>query len=96
MVSLSQTGTVGAELFFYKCLKWALIIIDTTIENQHTVFCLLQEMEKYFVRTGGTALPRAAQEQLRPISICIMDEASQCVEPEALIPLKLGFTKVST
>ena len=23
-----------------------------------------------------------------------MDEASQCVEPEALIPLKLGFTKL--
>ena len=23
-----------------------------------------------------------------------MDEASQCVEPEALIPLKLGFTKM--
>ena len=30
----------------------------------------------------------------RPFSICIMDEASQCVEPEALIPLKLGFTKL--
>ena len=85
-----------SRIVFYKCLKWALIIIDTTIENQHTVFGLLQEMEKYFVRTGGTALPRAAQEQLRPISICIMDEASQCVEPEALIPHKLGFTKVST
>ena len=26
----------------------------------------------------------------RPFSICIMDEASQCVEPEALVPLKLG------
>ena len=30
----------------------------------------------------------------RPFSICIVDEASQCVEPEALLPLKLGFTKM--
>lgn len=30
----------------------------------------------------------------RKISVCIMDEASQCVEPEALIPLKLGFRKL--
>ena len=30
----------------------------------------------------------------RRISVCIMDEASQCVEPEALIPLKLGFRKL--
>ena len=30
----------------------------------------------------------------RKISVCIMDEASQCVEPEALIPLRLGFRKL--
>ena len=30
----------------------------------------------------------------RPISVCIMEEASQCVEPEALIPLRLGFSKL--
>ena len=30
----------------------------------------------------------------RPFQICIVDEASQCVEPEALLPLKLGFTKM--
>merc|ERR1719210_2645685 len=30
----------------------------------------------------------------RPFAICIMDEASQCVEPEALIPLRLGFNKL--
>ena len=30
----------------------------------------------------------------RNISVCIMDESSQCVEPEALIPLKLGFRKL--
>jgi superfamily I DNA and/or RNA helicase len=53
-------------------------------------------MESYFLRGGTTttSLPRTAHEQFRPISVCIMDEASQCVEPEALIPLKLGFTKV--
>merc|ERR1712083_217216 len=31
---------------------------------------------------------------IRPVSVCIMDEASQCVEPEALIPLRLGFCKL--
>ena len=31
---------------------------------------------------------------LRPVSVCIMDEASQCVEPEALIPVRLGFCKL--
>ena len=30
----------------------------------------------------------------RSFNICIVDEASQCVEPEALLPLKLGFTKM--
>ena len=30
---------------------------------------------------------------MRDVSICILDEASQCVEPEALIPLKLKFNK---
>ncbi|CAB4061306.1 unnamed protein product [Lepeophtheirus salmonis] len=30
----------------------------------------------------------------RNFSICIVDEASQCVEPEGLIPLKLGFSKL--
>ena len=30
----------------------------------------------------------------RPFAICIMDEASQCVEPEALIPLRLRFNKL--
>ena len=39
-------------------------------------------MENFFVRNA------------RKMSICIMDEASQCVEPEALIPLKLGFMKL--
>ena len=33
-------------------------------------------------------------EAARKINICVMDEASQCVEPEALIPFKLGFRKL--
>ena len=33
-------------------------------------------------------------EATRKISVCVMDEASQCVEPESLIPLKLGFRKL--
>jgi len=49
------------------------------------------QMEKYFVQGVGTCKEAGP---LRPISVCIMDEASQCVEPEALIPFKLGFTKL--
>lgn len=49
------------------------------------------QMEKYFVHGVGTS---KCVGNLRPISVCIMDEASQCVEPEALIPLKLGFCKL--
>ena len=30
----------------------------------------------------------------RPFDICVVDEASQCMEPESLLPLKLGFTKM--
>ena len=30
----------------------------------------------------------------RPFDICVVDEASQCVEPESLLPLKLGFKKM--
>jgi len=43
-------------------------------------------MERYFLNdtTRGH----------RPFSVCIMDEASQCVEPEALIPFKFGFSKL--
>ncbi len=51
-------------------------------------------MRNHFLETSRAALPRGAQDQFRGISVCIMDEASQCVEPEALIPLKFGFNKV--
>ena len=30
----------------------------------------------------------------RPFEVAIVDEASQCVEPEMLIPMQLGFTKL--
>ena len=41
----------------------------------------------------GVTSVRSA-EAARKISVCVMDEASQCVEPESLIPLKLGFKKL--
>eukprot|EP00092_Neocalanus_flemingeri_P033322 GFUD01036237.1.p1 GENE.GFUD01036237.1~~GFUD01036237.1.p1 ORF type:complete len:1656 (+),score=684.01 GFUD01036237.1:182-4969(+) len=52
---------------------------------------LSREMDKYLVQGVGTGRSAGA---MRPVSVCIMDEASQCVEPEALIPLKLGFSKL--
>jgi hypothetical protein len=67
--------------------------ICTVLGDINRAFALFfQAMENHFLRRA--ALPRGAQEQFRGISICIMDEASQCVEPESLIPLKFGFTKV--
>ena len=45
-----------------------------------------EEVEKSYCKVQNT--------DTRRISVCIMDEASQCVEPEALIPLKLGFRKL--
>ena len=32
----------------------------------------------------------------RPFEVAIVDEASQSVEPEMLIPMQLGFTKLGT
>ena len=52
---------------------------------------LNREMDAYFVKGVGTSRTVGS---IRPISVCIMDEASQCVEPEALIPFKLGFIKL--
>ena len=48
-------------------------------------------MDKYFVQGVGTGRSAGA---MRPITVCIMDEARKCVEPEAQIPLKLGFNKL--
>ena len=48
------------------------------------------QMEAHFVKKNIRYIDNKIH---RPFNICIMDEASQCVEPEAIIPLKLGFTK---
>lgn len=61
-------------------------IVATTLNS-----AMNGQMETYFVKRN---LKFVDKTQHRPFSICIMDEASQCVEPEALIPLKLGFTKL--
>ena len=54
--------------------------------------CLGGEVERFLVhQSQGTSRGAGS---MRPVSVCIMDEASQCVEPEALIPLKLGFCKL--
>jgi len=48
-------------------------------------------MENFFVKRSTM---RQGSEKFRDISVCIIDEASQCVEPEALMPLKLKFNKL--
>ena len=45
------------------------------------------------ILAAGVTIVRTP-EAARKISVCVMDEASQCVEPESLIPLKLGFRKL--
>ncbi len=47
------------------------------------------QMEGYFCRPSNAVRPN-----FRPFSICVADEASQCIEPEALVPLRLGFSKL--
>ena len=50
-------------------------------------------MHEYFVNDPNR-YKSGRQSLKKPFNICIVDEASQCVEPEALLPLKLGFTKM--
>ncbi len=47
-------------------------------------------MERFFMTNGTYRASRIGGK----FSICIVDEASQCVEPEMLIPFPLGFTKL--
>jgi len=61
-------------------------IVLTTLSSS-----LNQVMDNYFVKENGTSRDK---DKFRDISVCIMDEASQCTEPEALIPLKLRFNKL--
>ncbi len=49
------------------------------------------QMESFFIKKSWRFID---PKRYRPFDICIMDEASQCVEPEALIPLRLGFAKL--
>ena len=41
-----------------------------------------------------TALRRLCFSDNSPFTCCIVDEAGQCIEPEAFIPLEYGFTKL--
>ena len=50
-----------------------------------------REVDRLLVQGHGTSRSTGV---LRPVSVCIVDEASQCVEPEVLIPLRLGFSKM--
>lgn len=61
-------------------------IVATTLNS-----AMNGQMETYFVRKNLRFVDKSKH---RNFSICIMDEASQCVEPEALIPLKLEFSKL--
>jgi len=81
MKTRKELERVAAE----RTLAGADIILATLSSS------LSAQMEKYFIQGVGTSKGVGS---LRPISVCIMDEASQCVEPEALIPFKLGFCKL--
>lgn len=64
-------------------------IIATTLNSS-----LNGQMAQYFIGSSrASSRGSRSGSSHRPFSICIMDEASQCVEPEALVPLKLGFNK---
>jgi senataxin len=63
-------------------------IISTTLSSS-----MSRVMQNFFCGDAA-GVTFGQREGLRPFSICIVDEASQCVEPEALIPLKLGFSKL--
>lgn len=49
-------------------------------------------LERYF--TKKAVEPSRMNSGHRRFSICVMDEASQCMEPEALVPLAFGFNKL--
>jgi len=57
-------------------------IVATTINSS-----MAGQMANYFIK-------RATCRTHRPFQICIVDEASQCIEPEGIMPLKLQFKKL--
>jgi len=67
-----------------RLMKDVDIILSTLSSSVNNV------MELYFLK-GQVRRPG---DDFRDISICIIDESSQCVEPEALIPLKFRFNKL--
>jgi senataxin len=66
-----------------RLMKDVDIILSTLSSSVNNV------MELYFLKGQ-----ERRQSEFRDISICIIDESSQCVEPEALIPLKFRFNKL--
>ena len=72
------------------------IAVEKTLAGAEVILTTLSSsnfgpLEKYLVEKVGTSKSVGA---MKPVSVCIMDEASQCVEPEALMPLKFGFVKL--
>ena len=72
------------------------IAVERTLAEADIILSTLSSsrfapLEKYLVEGAATC---KAVGVMRPVSVCIMDEASQCVEPEALMPLKYGFCKL--
>ena len=72
------------------------IAVERTLSGADVILTTLSSskfrpLEKYLVEGAGTSKAVGA---MKPVSVCIIDEASQCVEPEALMPLKYGFSKL--
>ena len=88
--------TVLKDLHFKFIYRERQKVTEELYENADIIVSTLNstmnnQMENHFVKkTWRHIIPK----NHRPFNICIMDEASQCVEPEALIPLKLGFMKL--
>ena len=75
--------------------QWLHLVFDTMSRLPKALSQLFssmtQKMERLFVSQNGYRPPARP---IRPFKICIVDEASQCVEPEMLIPFPLGFQKL--
>ncbi|TRY72130.1 hypothetical protein TCAL_13035 [Tigriopus californicus] len=75
--------------------KWWREVSKSILENADIIAVTLNSsMTKVLDQHFAVNQSQVGANPHRPFSICIMDEASQCSEPEALIPLRLGFTKM--
>ena len=87
-VTLNSSMNGQMEKFFVKKLR---------TRGKNLSLLIYENLNYYFQRIWGKNFQIffysniAGGRNARPFSICIMDEASQCVEPEALVPLKLGM-----